>query len=126
MTVASDLKFSVSLPSASPVLLLAFVGSAVPFSNTASTFTVLDVSLSSVKVVAAVEATFDVSLTKVTLSPPFELTLAKAVPPLANNPIPTNNVAPISFESVRPSLYFLKENFSFLLFFNITFPLHSF
>ena len=98
-------------------MLLAFVGSAVPFSNTASTFTVFVASLSSVKVVAAVEATFVVSVTIVAVSVPLELTFAKAVPPLASNPIPTNSVAPISFESVRPSLYFLKENFSFLLFY---------
>ena len=77
-------------------------------------------------VVADVEATFEVSLTTVTVSVPFELTSAKAVPPLANNPIPTNNVAPISFESVRPSLYFLNENFSFLLFLNMILLLHFF
>ena len=113
MTVASDLTFNVSVPSASPVLLLAFVGSAVPFSNTASTFTVLDASLSSVKVVADVEATFDVSVTIVAASVPLDTTSADTVLIPAIDKIPAAKiVAPINLESVRPSLYLRSENFS--------------
>ena len=115
MTVASDLTFRVSVPSASPVLLLAFVGSAVPFSNTASTFTVLDASLSSVKVVADVEATFDVSVTIVAVSVPLEVTLAATgLAPTAKATPVAKIVAPINLESVRPSLYLRRENFSCL------------
>ena len=81
------MKFNVSLPSVSPVLVLAFVGSTVPGSDTASTFTVLDASLSSVNVVADVEATFEVSLTKVTLSLPLDVTAALTDPFAKNSPI---------------------------------------
>jgi len=53
----------VSLPSVSPVLMLAFVSSVAPPSKTASTLKVLDASVSSVKVVAFADSTLDVSLT---------------------------------------------------------------
>ena len=95
------------------MLLLAFVGSAVPFSNTASTFTVFVASLSSVKVVAAVEATFDVSVTIVAVSVPLEVTsAATGLAPTTKAKPAAKIVAPINLESVRPSLYLRSENFS--------------
>ena len=101
-------------------MLLAFVGSGVSLANTASTFTVLDASLSSVNVVADVEATFEVSLTKVTLSPPLDVTAAATgLAPTAKATPVAKIVAPINLESVRPSLYLRRENFSRLSFVNI-------
>ena len=102
-----------SLPSASPVLLLAFVGSVTPPSKTASTLKVLDASLSSVKVVAFADSTLDVSLTIVGSFVPLDTTSADTVLIPAIDKIPAAKiVAPINLESVRPSLYLRSENFS--------------
>ncbi|RSJ05026.1 hypothetical protein D8837_08440 [Streptococcus mitis] len=95
--------------------MLAFVGSVTPPSKTASTLKVLDASVSSVKVVAFADSTLDVSLTTVGSFIPFEVTLAATgLAPTAKATPVAKIVAPINLESVRPSLYLRRENFSCL------------
>ena len=67
-------------------------------------------------VVADVEATFEVSLTTVAVSVPFDKTAANTGLAPTDKATPVAKiVAPISLESVRPSLYLRRENFSCLL-----------